>query len=481
MIKWVNHTLGLNKRQPRSLARCALAMVMILAFPACTAQKERANLSPANWAEGELEEYAELSRVEGQSEVIFGINHLGTGRTGMIVGVTEALAVHAGLEALKQGGSAADAAMVTALSQVALHAGSVVSYAGIMSVLYYDAATGRVHTMNALYNTPSEEQDPLSIPAMGSGIPSGRTTLVPGFMAGVGAVHDRFGVLPFDVLFEPAIYFAEQGFHLDALHAAFIESKQGVLSRLPETKRIFVKENGEFYAKGDLFTQPELAGTLRAVAAEGVDHMYTGPWGQKFVEAVQRDGGKITLDDMAAYEVIWSEPVHTTYHGYDVYGPGLPDHGGVNTIEAFNLLEVADLGQYGHYSTSPEALFWFMQIARARMLSQIAPQELAALAPGRDLCSSHACQRRRRDGCGSRCNTASFLFPANLPAIPPTTALPWRLLINGVTWPRLSTRSTPWSGVKRGSLSMVCRFRILPLFSSGRLNKRVLAIVCQSA
>jgi gamma-glutamyltranspeptidase/glutathione hydrolase len=385
MTNWVNLTFGLSKRQVRRPVCCVLGMVLILAFPACTANRERANLSPAEWAEGELETYAELSRVEGQSQVGFGVNHLATGKAGMVVGVTEALAVHAGLEALKQGGSAADAAMVTALSQVALHAGSVVSYAGIMSVLYYDAATGRVYAMNALYNTPSEEKDPLSIPAMGSGIPSGRTALVPGFMAGVGAVHDRFGVLPFDALFEPAIYFAEQGFHLDALHAAFIESKKAVLSRLPETKQIFVKENGEFYAEGDLFTQPELAETLRAVAAQGVDYMYTGPWGRKFVEAVQGDGGKITLEDMAAYEAIWSEPVHTTYHAYDVYGPGFPDHGGVNAIEAFNLLEAADLGQYGHYSTSSEALFWFMQIARTKRLSYIAPQELATLMPGRDL------------------------------------------------------------------------------------------------
>lgn len=384
MSNWANHTFSLSKRQCRPLARCVLGMILILAFPACAVKMERANLSPADWGEGELEEYAELSRIEGRSQIEFGVNHLATGRAGMVVGVTEALAVHAGLEALQQGGSAADAAMVTALSQVALHAGSVVSYAGIMSVLYFDAATGRVYAMNALYNTPREEKDPLSIPAMGSGIPSGRTALVPGFMAGVGAVHDRFGVLPFDALFEPAIYFAEQGFHLDALDAAYIEHRKAVLSRLPEAKQIFVKENGEFYAAGDLFTQPELAATLRAVAAQGVDYMYTGPWGQSFVEAVQRDAGKITLEDMAAYEVIWSEPVHTTYHGYDVYGPGFPDHGGVNAIEAFNLLEAADVGQYGHYSTSPEALFWFMQIARTKMLNIFTPQELATRMPGRD-------------------------------------------------------------------------------------------------
>ncbi len=158
-----------------------------------------------------------------------------------------------------------------------------------------------------------------------------------------------------------------------------------MLSRLPETKQIFVNANGEFYVEGDLFRQLELAETLRAVADQGVDYMYSGLWGQRFVEAVQQEGGNITLEDMAAYEVIWSDPVHTTYHGYDLYGPGFPDHGGVNAVEAFNLLEAADVYDHGHYSTSPEALFWFMQIARTNMLSYITPQEREMLMPGRDL------------------------------------------------------------------------------------------------
>jgi gamma-glutamyltranspeptidase/glutathione hydrolase len=378
-MKRVIHTHGLSKQKLRPLVRGVLAVVMIVAVSACTAQKGRVNLSPADWPEGELEKYAELGQFRP------GSNYLATGSAGMVTATMGAPAVRAGLEALKQGGSAADAAMVTALAQVALTPGDFITYAGILTMVYYDAATGKVYSMNAAYNTPRDEKDPLSIPAQGSGTPSGRATLVPGFMAGVGAAHDRFGKLPFEALFQPAIYFAKEGFRLDPFRAGLIESQKRVLSRLPETRRIFTKENGEFYTEGDWFRQPDLAETLRAIATQGVEYMYTGPWAERFVQAVQRDGGKITLEDMAAYEVIWSEPVHTTYRGYEVYGPGLPALGGVNTIEAFNLLEAADLRQYGHYSESPESLFWFMQITRAWALSFFSPQELATMVPGRDL------------------------------------------------------------------------------------------------
>ncbi len=134
---------------------------------------------------------------------------LAVGKKGMVVGTSGALAVKAGLEALKQGGSAVDAALTTSLAQISLSTGCWVSYAGFMTMVYFDAETGKVYSMNAAYNTVQAEDDPLSIP---SRTPSGRATPVPGFMAGVQAAHDRFGQLPFASLFDPSIYFAEEVF-----------------------------------------------------------------------------------------------------------------------------------------------------------------------------------------------------------------------------------------------------------------------------
>src|SRR5262245_47861040 len=268
--------------------------------------------------------------------------------------------------------------------QIALTAGSLSGYASILTMVYYDAASKKVYSLNAGYNTVLEEKEPLTIPGIGT--PSGRSVLVPGFFAGVQAAHDRFGKLPFASIFGEAIFLADKGFNLDGSLGWRIDSQKSVLTRLPETKRVFTRENGELYKAGDLFKQPQLAETLRKVASQGTDYIYQGEWAKKFVAAVQSEGGRMTLADLKAYRPIWSEPQQTTYHGYQVYTLGLPSLGGVNTIEALNLLELADLKRQGHYTTSSESLYEFIQICRlGHFLPYFTPEFAKMYLPGLDL------------------------------------------------------------------------------------------------
>jgi gamma-glutamyltranspeptidase/glutathione hydrolase len=192
-------------------------------------------------------------------------------------------------------------------------------------------------------------------------------------MAGFGAVHQRFGNVPFSRIFEPAIEFADQGFKVYPGLAYLMEYRKDVLTRLPDTKKIFTQENGKLYAMGDVFKQPELAKTLRGVANEGVDYMYAGDWAKKFVAAVQQEGGLITMQDMADYRVIWSDPVHTTYRGYDVYTIGLPCPGGAILAQSLNLMEHAPILGSGHYTQSANTLYWLMQVSRAAFLLEYYP------------------------------------------------------------------------------------------------------------
>ena len=311
---------------------------------------------------------------------------------GMVVGTTGAAAVQAGVDILKAGGSAMDAALATAMAQVTMAAGNWVSFAGIMTLVYYDAETSRVYNMNASYNTVFGEDDPLSIPGvnfddiMSTEIhPSGRGTLVPGFMKGVEAGHARFGKVPFPDLFTPSIRLAEEGIPFNAGLAQNLEFRSNVISRRPETKAIFTKGDGGFYQLGDNFRQKALAGTLRKVAEDGnVDYLYKGEWAEKLVAAVGEEGGRLSMEDLANYEVIWSEPVHTDYSGYEVYSHGLPATGGVNTLEALNILEASNIKSKGHYSQSPEALFWLTQITRLGMVGYLYP-ELANELPELDM------------------------------------------------------------------------------------------------
>ena len=288
------------------------------------------------------------------------------GTNGLIAATTAGKALEAGLAVLKDGGSAADAAVATALCEVVHAGGSYVSFAGPMMMVYYDAKSGKVHYLDAEYATPLKERDPQSIPGRG-----GRTALVPGFMAGMQAAHDRFGKLPFKRLVEPAIAMADTGEVVDRVMEWWIGSKKSVLSRYPETKRIFTRPDGKFLAKGDLFRQPALARTLRRVAAQGASYIYNGDWGRKFVELIQREGGKITLEDLNRYHAIWEEPLQTTYGEYTVYTP--TPWGGINMIQALNLLELAGLKRYGPYTTSPQSLFWLMEISACQGLRRGLP------------------------------------------------------------------------------------------------------------
>ncbi len=331
-------------------------------------------LSPATWAEGELEHYMRIYAVRQ------GPKPLVESQNAMLVNAVAAPGGHAGLRALQLGGSAADAVLTTALTNIATTLGGGMSYAGIGTLLYFEAETGVVHSMDAGWNTVRDESDPLSIPA---DAPSGRTALVPGFMAGVGAAHARFGRLPFRALFEPAIHFAEEGFELTEFLGSMIDNQRASLKRVPETKRLFTRPDGAWYGAGDRVRQPELATTLRRVAAEGSEYMYTGEWAGKLVAAVRAEGGHMTLRDLADYEVIWSDPAHTTYSGYDVYGPGAPGTGGANAIEALNLLELAGIDALGHYTESAETLYWFTRIAHVQyVMSWMEPEIRARHLPG---------------------------------------------------------------------------------------------------
>jgi len=279
---------------------------------------------------------------------------------------------------------------------VTLGGGAVVSFFGILSLVHYDAASGEIHYLNAGWNTVAGEDDPLSIPGeiggygdalYGTGEPSGRTALVGGFMRGVEAAVERFGRLPLNDLLEPSLYLAETGFPFHEQLAAYVEPRKADLGRLPASRAVFAGPDGEWLKTGDTFRQPALARTLRGIQAQGVDYLYTGPWAEKAVAAIQADGGKMSLEDLAAYEVIWADPVSTRYLDYTVFGNGLPAYGGVNMLEALNLGEAASILELGHWSENPESfrrVSEFLNAGNIPFLRAFAPDSLSARFPGLD-------------------------------------------------------------------------------------------------
>lgn len=384
--------MDISRRNAMATLMASGAVAGLATAPALASSLKRVDLSPANWPAGEYERYMRAQGVDRtQAGAARGVH-------GAVTVAYNALAARAGLEALKKGGSAMDAALTTAITQIALTMGAPISYFGIMSLVCYDAKTRKTHSLNAEWNTVRGETDPLTIPGgvdfssqsamQGKGAASGRTALVGGFMKGVEAAHRRFGKLPFGSLFDPAIYVAEQGMPVSAMLAEIFAFRDTSIRRLPETRDTLVKPDGAGYVEGDIFRQPRLASTLRAVASAGADYMYGGPWGERLIKAIQADGGKMTLDDLKAYQVIWSDTLDAPLrNGYSVRTSPLPNIGGVSMIEAQNLADAAGLCGGPHWTQSGESLRKAIEITQLFDVSQMSREALASTFPGVDFSS----------------------------------------------------------------------------------------------
>lgn len=373
----------------RAIPRFALVAAVAATLPA-----HAADLSPDHWPAAER---AKLER----EEQVFSPPYSGVvqGREMIVAATLSPVAVHAGLEALKQGGTAADAAAVVAVTQVTLELGSMISYAGVSQLTYYDAKTRRTYSLDAGWASYLAETDPRSIPvaddrffaahAAGAGPVSagfGRQTMVPGFMAGIEAIHARFGRLPFADLFQPAIWYADHGVRISPPLAEYFRARQAYLWRTPDGRRFASMPDGTLPKRGDNFRQPDLAVTLRAVANHGASYMYTGPWGRDYVAAVRAEGGKATLEDMARYKPVWRKPAELRFAGATIFAPGVEPGLPCPVLEQLHLLSGAKLDSLGAYWRDPAAFE-----AYARALSWTFADYLAEIRaqPDGDLCKSH--------------------------------------------------------------------------------------------
>lgn len=345
-------------------------------YPKCE-KPPGVELSPTAWSPQDKQAYGNYAYQPGNGTPSGGVGswlagfgpHSAETSRGMIVGTSHPTAVHAGRVALEQCGTAMDAALAAAFMEISLAAGSYVSFAGITSITAYDAKTGKVSTINGNWNTFLNEKDPATIPPMG--VPSGRTALVPGFMAAAEEAHERFGSVPWAELFDPAIHVAETGMNVTPEFEARVAARAPYTMRTKEGREYFLKDDGTPYLPGDTFRQPELAGTLRNVASRGASYMYEGAWAKEFVRLVNREGGVATRKDLARYEPVVSKPSMLTHGTHRVALPTVPGDGGVVPDHASRLMRKAlsevgevDLSEHGSPYESAPALAHELRIWR---------------------------------------------------------------------------------------------------------------------
>ncbi len=258
------------------------------------------------------------------------------------VACVDRYAAQVGAELLARGGNAVDAAVGTALALAVTwpQAGNL-GGGGFMIVRMAD---GRQISIDARETAPAAFPQDAFLDESGSYDPARASDPwlaigVPGSVAGLGAAHERFGLLTWAEVVGPAIELARRGFVRDEMFCRYLTSAAAELNALPSSRAIFLNADGTAPAVGTRLTQYQLARTLEVLAAEGSSAFYTGPLAEGLVRDVQAAGGLLTLDDLASYQVLFREPLLLEFAGRTVLAMPPPSSGGVALGQILGQLE----------------------------------------------------------------------------------------------------------------------------------------------
>jgi gamma-glutamyltranspeptidase/glutathione hydrolase len=262
-----------------------------------------------------------------------------------IVATSQTLASQAGAQVLARGGSAADAA-IAANAVLAVVEPMSCGMGGDLFAIYWEARTGKLWGLNASGWAPRgltigvlKQRGYSSMPQ--SGILS---VSVPGAVEGWKKLHGRFGRLPWQDLFAPAVYYARNGFPVTEIIAEHWKDSEAKLAADAEARRVFLP-GGVPPKTGEIFRNPDLARAFELLARQGPDAFYKGPIAEALLRTSRRLGGVLAPEDLSEFEAEWVEPISTTYRGWTVYELP-PNSQGIAALEMLNIMEHFPLPQW---------------------------------------------------------------------------------------------------------------------------------------
>ncbi|HEY3777288.1 MAG TPA: gamma-glutamyltransferase [Rhizomicrobium sp.] len=263
-----------------------------------------------------------------------------------MVAAANPYAVDAGLQMLRAGGSAVDAAIAVQMVLTLVEPESS-GIGGGAFLLLYDPATKQVTSFDGRETAPASAKPTMFLDASGKPrskrdvIPGGLSVGVPGDVAMLEMAHKRYGRLPWAKLFEPAIALAEKGFPVGRKLATTLRDEPE-MARMPDIRAYFYKPDGTPLKQGESLRNPELAKTLRAIASGGAKAFYSGQIAQAIVDKVDhapRNPANMTLSDLASYQAKERPPVCGTYRVWRLCSMGPPSSGGVSVLQILGMLE----------------------------------------------------------------------------------------------------------------------------------------------
>ena len=275
-------------------------------------------------------------------------------QNGMVVS-SQRLASQIGIDILKQGGNAVDAAVAVGYAQAVVNPCCGNIGGGGFMVLHL--ADGRDRFLNFREMAPQAASREMYLDATGKIVPGSslrgsRAAGVPGTVMGLELARARYGTMSRAQVMQPAIDLAREGFVLTRGDTDILDASAAQFRQRPELARIFLRPDGSPLQPGDRLTQPDLARTLEAIAAQGSDGFYKGHVPQAVAALSRQDGGLLSEADFAAYHVEDTEPLRCTYRGSVVISAPPPSSGGTTLCETLNILEGYDLAALGWHSAA---------------------------------------------------------------------------------------------------------------------------------
>lgn len=284
-----------------------------------------------------------------------------------VVVAANPIAVEAGAEILRKGGSAIDAAVAVQV-MLGLVEPQSSGIGGGSFMMYYDARTNTITALDGREKAPAGATPDMFLDEQGKpmsyvqAVRTGRSTGVPGALRMLSQAHERFGKLPWRELFTPAIRSATDGFKVPQRLANFL-APDFPFPATPEIRGLFHRPDGQPLQAGDVFKNPLYAQTLRRLAAEGVKALYEGSIAEQIVKKTHEAPypGTMTLQDLSTYRADWVQPLCRPYRDYSVCVPP-PPSSGVNLLQFLTILDHTDIAERG--PSDPQAWFLFAQASR---------------------------------------------------------------------------------------------------------------------
>lgn len=274
-------------------------------------------------------------------------------KNGMVSSVNST-ATQVGVEVLKQGGNAVDAAVAIGYTLAVTHpqAGNI-GGGGFMLIRTKD---GKTTAIDFREMAPSKATRDMFLDEKGNAdskksLTSHLASGVPGTVAGFALANEKYGSMPVAELLKPAIKLAKEGFVVnDALADDLDVYGREVLLDNPNSRAIFIKSDGTPWKKGETLVQTDLANSLSMIAADGPAAFYQGKIADEIANEMAKNSGLITKQDLAAYKAVERAPVSGTYKGYEIYSMPAPSSGGIHIVQILNILENFDLKSMGQNS-----------------------------------------------------------------------------------------------------------------------------------